>query len=127
LNDKFDLIIGRNVPLSPGCYEAVPGSPLFYATRIFLPKSFGRFKPVTEDDGWLSIFRGIKKFAEKDAELFLTLLMKPEFLRAQEILKKAGYTVLEKQQNMFPCVNDNACFVTDYKDNYVILGSLGSS
>lgn len=123
LDDKFDLLLGRNVPLDPAGYGTYPGSPLCYVPKFFLPK-LGHYKPVTEDDEWFKIFLGLKKFAEGNAGLFLTLLRDDEYLRAQDILKKAGYIIVQKEQNICPCTSDNIGVAADYKDSYLIYGKV---
>ncbi|MEK6872824.1 MAG: hypothetical protein AABW90_02315 [Nanoarchaeota archaeon] len=64
IEGKFNLVIGRNVPLNPN----------YNAWRNEVP------------DCWPGVFENLVRFMEFDSTLFLTLVREDEFYRTQEIL-----------------------------------------
>jgi len=110
--DRFDIIIGRNVPLSPGGTGTYPGD---------FMRSCTDYKPVTENDMWLGIFRKIKGFCEEKSTMFLTFLRTDEFLRAEKILEKINYSIIKKEENSHLCFSDGIGVAHGTKDHFIIL------
>jgi hypothetical protein len=99
VSGKFQLIIGRNIPLNPKHNH--------YEKEIF--------------DYWPEIFDNLTHFMENDSTLFLTLAREDEFYRAEEILSKLRYHIKIKEKNQIVVPSDHIGVVgADIKDNYVI-------
>ncbi|MFH1770008.1 MAG: class I SAM-dependent methyltransferase [archaeon] len=100
INGKFDLVLGRNVPLNPG---------------------LGR-KKSNVSDPWPNIFSNLKKYMTKNSQLFLTLVREDENKRAKEILTDNDYKITFTKKN-------NIIVPKDYinvhshntKDNYIVI------
>ncbi len=97
---KFNLVMGRNVPLNPN-YDA-------FRDRVF--------------DYWPDVFEDLSRFMTSDATLFLTLVREDEFYRAEEILNWAGYRIRLKEINPIIVPSDYIGIQgADTKDSYVII------
>ena len=114
-DNKFDILLGRNIPLSPGGTGTCPGD--YMGTSTW-------YEPVTDDDKWYKIFNGLKDFSKKNAIFFLTLLRSDEFIRGIEILEKAHYNIIRKGENKSPCFSDRLGVAHETKDHYLILGNI---
>lgn len=97
---KYDIVMGRNVPLNPNrdpFREPIP-------------------------DMWPQLFRDLVKYFNPGSTLFLTLVREDEFDRAQEILASVGYRVEVKEKNPIRVQSDYIGIQgADEKDDYVIL------
>jgi len=91
---KFDLIIGRNVPLNPSYYKS-------------------------SVDIWPEFFEALPKFMTNDATLFLTLLRPDELIRAVKLLENYNITMKERNRVIVP--SDNNAVMGDLKDDYIII------
>jgi len=123
-NEKFNFLLGRNIPLSPGGYGLAPGSYAEFPFGHKKPLTGYRYEPVEESDDWLNIFRNLRKHLSEGSEFFLTLSRNDEFYRAQEILRKSGYHIINAGENKFPCPSDRIGMADKEKDYYFISGRL---
>jgi len=123
LTEKFELLLGRNIPLNPGGFGRCPGSALCYIPEFLMP-GLGKPLPVEKNDKWLDIFKKIKSFMNNDSEFFITLLRDDEYLRALNLLPSAGYIICEKYENPNPTSSDSIGVAVDYKDTYIIKGRI---
>jgi len=100
IEGKFDLVLGRNVPLNPN------------------------YRPWAKKlpDPWPSIFEVLSDYIEPTGILFLTVLREDEMYRAEQILGKRGYRIKVKEKNSIPVPSS---YITvkgsDTKDHYVII------
>lgn len=118
-NDLFDVIMGRNVPLSPRGSGNIP-EPYCYSYSL----NHTHYKPVTNDSVWYKIFLNIKNHARENAMLLLTLLRDDEFLRTLDIMKKLECKITVNEENKHPCTSDGFGAASDKKDYYIIIGFL---
>ena len=116
-DNLFDVIMGRNVPLSPRGSGNIPEP---YCYHYSLNHTY--YKPVTNDDEWYKIFLSIKDYAGENAMLLLTLLRDDEFLRAREIMKRLGCEITVNEENNHPCTSDGFGAASDKKDYYILIG-----
>ncbi len=97
LQGKFDLIIGRNIPLNSNGHSP-------------------------EQDYWPKVFNNFTNYMKKNAKLFLTLTKEEEFLRAKKILEGLNYKIIVKEKNKIRVPNS---FIktpeADPKDYYVLI------
>ncbi len=97
---KYDIVMGRNVPLNPNIDSFIEKIP----------------------DMWLRLFEDLVKYFDSDSTLFLTLVREDEFYRAQEILDFVGYRMKVKEKNPIRVQSDYiGVRGADKKDNYVII------
>ena len=102
---KFDLVIGRNIPLNPNGND--------YMSKV--------------PDCWPGVFENLPRFMEFDSMLFLTLAREDEFHRALEILDKSEYTFKVKEKNKILVKSDHIGIKgADEKDNHVIIAQPSS-
>lgn len=96
VSGKFDLIMGRNVPLNPPYNSS--------------------------NDFWPKFFQELPKFMKKDSALFLTLLRDDEYYRAEALLKKSLYLIIKSEKNEIVVPTDEiGVRGIDTKDHYVII------
>ena len=97
-DDRFDIIMGRNVPLNP------------------------KYGPCDDrsDDPWPSVFHNMRTAFEQDGTLFLTLLREDEFKRCKEILSD-DYNIKESKFNKITVVSDKYGTASEYKDHYIVM------
>lgn len=100
---KFDLVIGRNVPLNP---------------------RKGRFDTAVKDS-WPGVFDNLLNFMNPGACLFLTLVREDEYWRAKDILENGGYKLLSGERNPF-YVTASSGVMMDQKDQYVVVAQQDS-
>ena len=97
---KYDIVIGRNVPLNPNrdnLREKIP-------------------------DLWPGLFEDLVKYFAANSTFFLTLVREDEFYRAQQILDAVGYRMTLKEKNPIRVPSDYIGIRgADEKDDYVIL------
>jgi len=97
---KFDLIMGRNIPLNPN-YN-------------------GHGEEI--NDFWPGVFEDLLKFMKFDSKLFLSLVCEDEFSRAKEILNNHGYRIKINERNSIIVQSDYIGVKgSDTKDHYVII------
>ncbi len=100
IEGKFNLVIGRNVPLNPN----------HNVWRDKVP------------DFWPEIFENLVKFMEFDSTLFLTLVREDEFYRAKEVLNNIGYRIKVKERNPIIVQSDYiGVRGADTKDHYIVI------
>ena len=120
-SEKFNFLIGRNIPLSPGGQGTCPGGYIEFPPGVIKPlRTY--YEPINENDEWLMIFKNLKRYLLKKSALFLTFLRSDEFYRAKEILKKADYTIIKAEENKHPCLSDRIGVANDIKDYYILSG-----
>lgn len=68
--EKFNMLIERNIPLNPEEYGVCPDSYVNFPFGHKKPLTGYRYKPVDEDDEWLSIFKNLKNYLYKDSLFF---------------------------------------------------------
>ncbi|MFQ5531627.1 MAG: hypothetical protein ACE5ES_03375 [Candidatus Nanoarchaeia archaeon] len=97
---KFNLVVGRNVPLNPNYRSLMKKVP----------------------DCWPRVFEDLIEFMESDYTLFLTVVRGDEFDRAKEILDNTGYRIEVKERNQIVVPSDYIGIAgSDTKDHYVIV------
>ncbi len=123
-DEKFDILLGRNIPLSPNGYGITPESYVKLAFGYKKKLEGFHYLPIEKNDEWLSIFKNLKNYLLKDASFFLTFWRNDEFYRAQEILKKLNYEIILAEENKYPCLSDGIGVAHNKKDYYVIKGKV---
>jgi SAM-dependent methyltransferase len=98
---KFDLLIGRNIPINPN------------------RRSFGNEK---YPDNWPKYLENLRKHMTDNGYLLMTFAREDEFYRAQEILDDLNYNIVSQGANRIIIPSDYIGVAgADIKDNYVIL------
>lgn len=98
---KFDIILGRNIPLNPS-----------YSIEIT-----GDFKDI-----WPGLIENLPRFMHSDSKLILTLLRPDEFERANVLLDKNKYDINFSEKNQIIVPNSRIFFAgSDTKDDYIII------
>lgn len=101
-DSKFDLLIGRNIPINPN-------RPSNYSDEVY-------------PDAWLDFILNCKNKIFSDGYLLMTLARDDEFERAKELLKESGFNILKQENNHIIVPSDRIGIAgSDVKDNYVIL------
>lgn len=101
LGKKFDLVIGRNVPVNPENSE----------------DSY-RF--------WLDIFKNIKDSMSNGGKILVTFLQEHELSVANKMLAEAGFTIQISEKNPHPVPSSIIGVSQEEKDCYVILAKVDS-
>lgn len=97
---KFDVIMGRNVPITP-----------LHVLGEGYKKGY-----------WKSIFNSLSRYMKEDSMLFLTLLVEYEFIETQQVLEEVGYNIKIKRKNGIKVHSDKfGVSAQDTKDHYVIV------
>jgi len=100
-NKKFDLLIGRNIPINPN-------------RRIFSDEKY--------PDNWPKRLENLKKHLTDDGYLLMTFARGDEFYRAQELLNELNYRIIIQEKNQIIIPSDYIGIAgADIKDNYIIL------
>ena len=100
-NKKFDLLIGRNIPINPN-------------SRSFSNEKY--------PDNWPKRLENLKKHLGDNGYLLMTFARKDEFYRAQELLNDLSYNIVSQEKNRIIIPSDYIGIAgADVKDNYVVL------
>ena len=102
-NAKFDLLLGRNIPINPNHQ-----SNYFHHNEKY-------------PDDWPQFLENFKKYLESNGYLLMTFAREDEFERAEELLKKLKYNIIIQEKNGIVIPSDRIGIAgAGVKDNYVI-------
>lgn len=99
ISGKFDIVMGRNVPLNP---------------------NYNQFEII--EDYWPDVINKTNKYMKKNSLLFLTLAREDEFYRAEKILIENRFRIKVQEKNPIKVQSDYIGICgADIKDNYIII------
>jgi len=105
---KFDLLIGRNIPINPNNTE--------------------RYSNEISPDEWPQFLQNLKSHFNRNGYLLMTFAREDEFERAKELLNKLNYNLIVQEKNAVVVPSDRIGIAgADVKDNYVVIANLNKS